>query len=196
MDQIPFEMNYLILILTWSFYLGLHSLFASNGVKNLFEKYFSLKGSMYRLIYSIASVFGFLGLIYLMAVLESTLLFESRASKALGMFVAIIGVVTISMSFRVLSGMEFLGLKKQKTELTLVTTGMHSKVRHPIYTGTILILIGMFLYHPTDIALVTDLIIFIYLPLGIYFEESKLIKTFGDEYLAYKKRVPSIIPNF
>ncbi len=196
MDQISFEMNYLILILTWSFYLGLHSLFASNGVKNLFEKYFSLKGSMYRLIYSIASVFGFLGLIYLMAVLESTLLFESRASKALGMFVAIIGVVTISMSFRVLSGMEFLGLKKQKTELTLVTTGMHSKVRHPIYTGTILILIGMFLYHPTDIALVTDLIIFIYLPLGIYFEESKLIKTFGDEYLAYKKRVPSIIPNF
>ncbi len=196
MDQIPFEMNYLILILTWSIYLVLHSLFATNGVKNLFEKYFSLKGSMYRLIYSITSGFGFLGLIYLMAILESTLLFESRISKALGMFVAIIGVVTISMSFRVLSGMEFLGLKKQKTELTLVRTGMHSKVRHPIYSGTILILIGMFLYHPTDIALITDLIIFIYLPVGIYFEERKLIKTFGDEYLEYKKQVPSIVPKF
>jgi protein-S-isoprenylcysteine O-methyltransferase Ste14 len=37
--------------------------------------------------------------------------------------------------------------------------------------------------------------VLVYIPIGIYFEEKKLIKMYGDQYVEYKKRVPAIFPN-
>ncbi|MFT6214861.1 MAG: protein-S-isoprenylcysteine O-methyltransferase Ste14 [Roseivirga sp.] len=34
----------------------------------------------------------------------------------------------------------------------------------------------------------------IYLPIGIYLEEKKLIQTYGKAYIKYKEEVPALIP--
>lgn len=109
------------------------------------------------------------------------------------MILASWGVIILVVSFRHISGLAFLGLRKEINQ-GLVQEGLHGYMRHPIYTGTILVLIGLFGYHPTDIILLTDLVVLAYLPFGIRWEERKLIDEFGEEYLEYKKNVPALIP--
>ncbi len=79
-------------------------------------------------------------------------------------------------------------------EKGLIRKGTHAYVRHPIYSGIILIVIGMALYTPTDIVVLSVVCILAYLPAGIYFEEQKLIAEFGDDYLTYRREVPAIFP--
>jgi protein-S-isoprenylcysteine O-methyltransferase Ste14 len=54
--------------------------------------------------------------------------------------------------------------------------------------------LGYFLFEPTLANLASALCIFLYLPLGIYLEEKKLIQQYGDRYIQYKKEVPAILP--
>lgn len=186
-------MGYLILIGAWVIYLTLHSLLASNSAKEKAAK-FGLQGSVYRLGYSIFSTIGIAAIGWYMIQLPEKLLFNILLLKVLGGIIVLAGLVVLWLSFKFFSGLEFLGIISANSEDRLVTRGIHSKVRHPIYTGTILILIGYFLYAPTDVLLVSAIAILLYLPVGIYFEEKKLILKFGKEYQDYKKNVPSLIP--
>ena len=187
-------MNYLILVAAWIVYLGSHSFFAANGVKGFFKKYLSSLHRIYRFLYSVISSLGLMAILGLMATMEAKYLFKSsRIVQYVGMVLAVWGIILVVASFRKLSGKAFLGLTAQM-ETPLVTDGIHGKVRHPIYSGTILIFVGMFLYVPSDIVLLSIGVIFLYLPAGIYLEEKKLVEEFGAEYLSYKKRVPAIIP--
>jgi len=76
----------------------------------------------------------------------------------------------------------------------LKTTGIQAKIRHPLYSGTLLIFIGYFIFNPQLTNLIMLLSLFIYLPVGIRLEEKKLIDTFGEDYLRYKEKTPSLIP--
>lgn len=81
----------------------------------------------------------------------------------------------------------------QRLEPELVTTGPYALIRHPIYTGILLGLVGT--------ALVTDLIgLGIALILGIYFvwaarvEERNLTGAFPTTYPQYRERTKMLIP--
>ena len=186
--------TYLWVAMLWTIYLILHSALASGTVKEKARNSLGLGSRGYRLFYSVVSSVGILYIFYEMLILPSQILFSPPGwMKYTSMVMASWGVIILVVSFRHLSGLAFLGLKSEE-KTGLVTEGLHGYMRHPIYTGTILILVGMFLYHPTDLILVSDLIIFIYLPFGIMWEEQKLIEEFGDSYLEYKKQVPSLIP--
>lgn len=187
-------MNYLILAGAWVFYLIAHSFLAAAPVKAFFENKLRMSVQLYRFLYSTWSGVGILALFFLMAVMDSILLLPpSQVIQYIGMVLAVWGVIIVAASFRRLSGLAFLGLKREE-DIGLVRDGIHGKIRHPIYSGTILIFIGMFLYTPTDIVLVAVIVIFCYLPLGIYFEEQKLIRKHGEAYMEYKKEVPALIP--
>lgn len=75
---------------------------------------------------------------------------------------------------------------------TLRTTGIYGHVRHPVYTG----LLMMFLLGPT--LSLDRLTVFAaalaYLAVGIPVEERKLIALFGGEYAVYRRRVPALLP--
>jgi protein-S-isoprenylcysteine O-methyltransferase Ste14 len=68
-------------------------------------------------------------------------------------------------------------------------------MRHPIYTGTILITIGFWLFIPSILNLTTVLCVFIYLVFGIRLEEEKLINEFGEEYENFQQEVPMLFPS-
>lgn len=70
----------------------------------------------------------------------------------------------------------------------LVTDGIYSKLRNPMYVGIMLIHIGFPL---TAKSLLTLLSAILWIPLILiwkYMEEKDLEKKFGNEYLEYKKR--------
>lgn len=85
-------------------------------------------------------------------------------------------------------------LLKGKGEL--VTSGLYSVVRHPQYLGIILATLG-FTFFEIEVRLVSliawIMLVFIYLWLARR-EETNLQEKHGEEFLAYKRRVPLILP--
>lgn len=182
-------MIYLLLIGGWVLYFTLHSMLASEMAKRMF----SLGSRTYRLLYSIFSTVGLIGLLVMNGRIQADNFF---ASDGLVRYVSLVlttfGVMIIQLSFRHYSLMSFLGLREEKQDLKI--EGILKYVRHPIYAGLILITVGFFLFIPNLPSLVSCTSIFLYLPVGIYLEEKKLLKAFGDEYKAYKTQVPGLIP--
>jgi len=71
----------------------------------------------------------------------------------------------------------------------LVTKGWFSKSRNPVYTSTIIALLGLMIFSPNfEVLVLSTIWIVIYLLLP-FVEEIWLEKNYGEEYLEYKKRV-------
>jgi protein-S-isoprenylcysteine O-methyltransferase Ste14 len=76
-------------------------------------------------------------------------------------------------------------------EELLHITGMHRYVRHPLYLGAYLYLLGGAV---SGFGLQTALWGCLYLWIGTWFEERSLVNQYGSAYLEYKAKVPAIIP--
>jgi len=70
----------------------------------------------------------------------------------------------------------------------LVTTGLHSKLRHPMYTGFILWIAGWIICGGTVAGGVIGIIAIADILFWRRWEEIKLIAEFGDIYRTYKER--------
>jgi len=76
----------------------------------------------------------------------------------------------------------------------LVTTGIYERMRHPQYSGIILVAIGFLIQWPTLITLVLfPFLVVMYYRLAMR-EERDVEEVFREEYEEYKKRVPAFIP--
>ncbi len=76
----------------------------------------------------------------------------------------------------------------------LVTDGLYRWVRHPQYSGLILITIGLLIQWPTLItALTWPVLLVMYIRLARR-EEAEMERQFGDAYRAYAAQVPRFIP--
>jgi protein-S-isoprenylcysteine O-methyltransferase Ste14 len=97
---------------------------------------------------------------------------------AIGVVILITGIVTLGKYFTA-----------SMTPKGLVTHGIYSKIRHPIFFGVILVYLGMEFIFQSIYGLL--LVIFVLIPFYIYsaIEEEKILsKMFKDEYTAYKKK--------
>ena len=75
----------------------------------------------------------------------------------------------------------------------LVDTGIYAVVRHPQYTGGLYAIFATtLLWYPHWLFAVLGVIGAIVTYLGIIEEDKDLIEKFGEEYIAYKKRVPGM----
>jgi protein-S-isoprenylcysteine O-methyltransferase len=76
----------------------------------------------------------------------------------------------------------------------LIISGPYAFVRHPIYTGLSMMVLGVVIYVDT----LAFTIFFILFFLGAYYkakkEEKLLISHFGEQYIIYKKNVKTLIP--
>lgn len=180
--------QYIILIAGWVLYFFLHSFFATDRIKSTFPSRY------YRLGYNTISTIGLFILFIYNGVIKSTLLLSKTDTlKFVALVLAAFGVIFINLAFKRYNVKEFMGFRPERSQ-ELDTGGILSYVRHPIYSGTILIVIGFFLFSPYVSSLVSAVCILLYLVVGIYLEERRLIKQFGEQYLEYKKRVPMLIP--
>ncbi len=186
-------MSYFILAFGWVVYFILHSVLAKDEVKAFAVRQLGKAFRFYRVIYSIISSLGLAGLLVLNGSMHAAYFFESAGLvRYLSLMLTTFGVMTIQIAFRQYSLKSFLGFADERNELKI--EGILKYVRHPIYTGLIMVTIGFFLFIPNLPTLVSCLSILVYLPIGIYLEERKLIQMFGEKYILYKQNVPSIIP--
>ncbi len=77
---------------------------------------------------------------------------------------------------------------------TLITSGIMGRVRNPLYLSILLIYVAVLLLSISIISIVFFIIIFFVYNRMVNYEEKKLEKMFGNEFLEYKKKVPKWIP--
>ena len=186
--------NHIKLTIFLGIYYFVHSLLASSKIKNWFYKS-GIKPRIYRLIYSFIATIFLVTILLFKRSFDSTFIFGvSLLLELVGQILLIMGSFIVYMSFRYFSSLAFIGLIDDDESNVLIRKGLHKHVRHPIYSGTVLILIGYFLISPTLSTTILVALSLLYLPIGIHFEENKLIKQFGDKYVKYKSEVPAIFP--
>lgn len=191
-------MPYLILVILWVLFYFLHSLLASLNIKRKIKGWMGRQYIWYRLLYTVFStVFIFGILIFSTTFSQSDILAKTPTTTYLGYMLASFGTIIIVRSFKSFSKKRFIGLQPHddlEDKEEFVVTGLHSYVRHPIYSGTVLMFLGFFFFEPTLSSILHLVMLLVYLPFGIYFEEKKLIEIYGSKYLQYKKEVASLIP--
>ncbi len=150
----------------------------------------------YRLAFNVVAVLTFLPIPLLLFVLPSRLLY--RVPPPFGQ-VMIAGQVFFAAclftAFYHYGILYFIGLR-QLVELpgerNLVRQGSYAVVRHPFYTYF------LFFLWLTPLMTVNLLIVYlsltIYIHVGIYFEERKLLREFGEQYAKYRANTPMLIP--
>jgi protein-S-isoprenylcysteine O-methyltransferase Ste14 len=185
------------LIFTIALWGMMHSLLASMRFKNFFRQTFGEAFmKFYRLLYNIFAVTSITPVLYLMVFLPDRILYKvsppwnylmlsGQALSALFLFAAMI-------EFDILFFAGLRQLIEAEKRGRLVTTGFYRSVRHPLYTFALLIL------WLSPSMSINSLIVFsaltIYILIGIYFEERKLVREFGQQYTEYKSRTPMLIP--
>jgi len=192
--HLQFRMPYFILIISWSIYFFLHSALASDTLKKYTSSNLPFIFRYYRLIYSIIAIIGLMYLLLLNGAIKADYFFESSGIvRYLSLALAAFGVIIINKAFKHYRLSSFIGISGEEPQ-ELVVSGLLGKVRHPLYSGTILITVAFFLFIPNLPTLISACCILLYLPVGIWLEERKLINKFGEAYMEYKRKVPALIP--
>jgi protein-S-isoprenylcysteine O-methyltransferase Ste14 len=188
-------MNEAILIAGWALYFYLHSLLAAIPVKKYFTHLFSLKSArVYRIGYNIVGLAGIFLMFYLQLITPSALIFNTSIATNVAAFLFFItGFVIMIMSIKNYDWKSFVGISDEHIN-TLVVAGLNKYVRHPLYSGTILFVTGYLLWQPYLKNLLLLFSMCIYLAIGIFYEERKLLKIYGVAYKDYQKKVRKMIP--
>ena len=114
------------------------------------------------------------------------LLFTSNAVRMIGSVIAAIGVLLIL--FAVISLRSVIQIAPEPKETgQLIQSGPYKYLRHPIYTGIVLCVVGLFLRTPTIWIGIATLIVVMFLFLKARFEE-KLLSAVYPDYADYRRR--------
>ncbi len=191
-------MPYFNLVFLWATFYGLHSLLANLDFKHWLSDKIGHAYKAYRLVYSLFSTVFFLFIMIYGAGIEKQYLLKSTDfTTYLGYMFAGFGTIILVKAFRNFSIATFSGLRLHndlEEEFELIKSGIHAYVRHPIYSGLLLIFLGFFFFDPVISSLIHLGCLVAYLPVGIFFEEKKLIRLYGKRYTEYKKEVPALFP--
>jgi protein-S-isoprenylcysteine O-methyltransferase Ste14 len=96
---------------------------------------------------------------------------------------------------RVCLGRNWSGIVTLKQDHELVRSGPYRLVRHPIYTGLLLALLGSALARNEWRALLAVALAWLAFWRKLQVEEELMIEQFGDAYVRYRAEVPALMPN-
>lgn len=186
----------IIAIMVWGF---VHSLLATVATKAHVRQ---LLGPgvdrWYRLAYNLIGILTFLPVLGLLALYPGETLYViptpwsylTLAGQLLAIVALLIGLLQTGVwSFL---GFEQLMVKSTDSTPRMVTSGLYRWVRHPLYTaGLVFIWLTPLM---TVNLLVLNLGLTIYLVVGALYEERKLVREYGNQYLRYQEQVPMLVP--
>lgn len=116
------------------------------------------------------------------------------AGTWIGVVLCVIGIVSASYCQFAMGKNWRIGVDPdEKTEL--VTTGIYSKIRNPIYTACMIFGLGLLVLAPNAYMLITGLVGFFAVQAYVRrIEEPYLIGLHGEEYLRYMESTGSFLP--
>ena len=175
-----------------------HSVAASLGFKNFLRR---VLGSgflrLYRLLYNFFSMVSFVPLLYFASILPNRSLYFVPAPWVYLMLVGQ-GISAILLVVGVLQTdtLSFVGLRQlfetEEKPSKLVTKGFYRYIRHPLYT------FGLLFLWLSPVVTINSFVLYVFLTIyilvGAHFEERKLLREFGQEYVDYKAATPMLIP--
>ena len=192
-----FPVSHIILVLLWALFGIFHSLLAGNRWKRLMQQRLGLQYKYYPFSYSVFAAVTLIAILLYQVYLQSQLLYVAPLwVKLLLALPLVAGLYIMGLMIRKyffsLSGISVFYKEQPPAELEL--SGLNRYVRHPLYFGTLLFLWSFFFIYPYVKNLLACLVITLYTVWGARLEEKKLTAQFGEKYLAYKKRVPMLLP--
>lgn len=108
-------------------------------------------------------------------------------SMVLGYVLLFVGIGVFAQGWR--------ELYRAQKEKRLATNGLYAFVRHPQYTGLFIGLFGEGVVHwPTIFSVALFPVIVLVYWLLARNEEKRVLEDYGDEYRAYRRRVPMFLP--
>ena len=115
------------------------------------------------------------------------------AIEYLSVFLIVLGLIVAILARKKLAD-NWSSVVDYKTSHKLITTGFYKYMRHPIYTGFLLMGFGTFLFFNVKNLCMVFAVGIIFLVIRIRKEEELMSKHFPKEYPEYKKKVKAIIP--
>ena len=189
---------WLILLAVLSYGL-LHTLLASQKAKSLARNLFGVKAErIYRLIYNFVAIITLLPILLLPVLLIDQEIYTIPIPWVfLTLIIQCLAIVALLLGLKQTGMTSFIGLRQlllpeDTSPPRLITNGFYRYVRHPLYTAGLVII--WLIPTMTCNLLALNLGLTIYIIVGAYFEERKLLVEFGDAYAEYRRRTPMLIP--
>jgi protein-S-isoprenylcysteine O-methyltransferase Ste14 len=193
--------QYTLLIIVWIAWCTLHSALVGLSLTELLRKRFPHASRYYRIVYNVVSVATLAPVLLYTFSLRGTPIFSWQGPwRFVQIALTVSALVFFVAGARHYDLFQFLGLRQLKDEkacsvltddCSLDTSGVLSLVRHPWYTGGILIIWA----RPLDTsAILTNLVLTAYCLVGTRLEERKLTAQFGQAYTDYRQRVSMFLP--
>lgn len=195
-----FPIQRLVLIASaWLIYFLFHSLLASLWAKGLVARHRPHWLPAYRLAFNALALALLIPPLWLTYGERGPWLWQWTGPAAwLANGLALLAILGVLYSLRWYQGEEFLGLRQWRGRIRAVAdqepfhlSPLHRWVRHPWYS------LGLIMIWTRDMdppLLVTALLVTLYLVLGSWLEEAKLIALHGDRYRRYRRLVPGLVP--
>jgi protein-S-isoprenylcysteine O-methyltransferase Ste14 len=178
-----------------------HSFFVSHFWRGQVQRHFPRYHVFSRLVYVVFSTLSLLILMLWIRTLPTATLFTWTGGWA---WIRLLGLAEAGFLFwlgiRSYDNRSFLGLTQavnylkgvSASEPAFRTGGILAVIRHPWYTGTLILLVFCLPY--TDVNLVWRLVFLAYTLIGTQLEERKMLRDLGETYAAYRREVPRFFP--
>lgn len=183
----------------FTIYAILHSLLASLWAKSKARTSFGVTSDRYyRFAFNLIGTLTFIPVLVVPAYLPGETLYRVNWPwLAVTTLLQLSGAAIILLGLLQTDVWHFLGLRQltnnsPSTVNQLIIGGLYRYMRHPLYTGGLLLI--WFLPGMTTSLLAFNLAATSYLYVGSLFEERRLIIEFGDAYRDYQKRVRRFVP--
>jgi len=110
----------------------------------------------------------------------------------LGILSFALGIYLVAQSEAAVFGRTLVG---RIGEPKFITTGVYAWVRHPMYLGSLLVLLGLFVATLSLLSLLVWVGLFAFFDRMATYEERDLCRVLGEQYLNYQRQVPKWLPH-
>ena len=119
---------------------------------------------------------------------------SSRLRSVLAALLALLAVFILFRAFRDL-GSALTPLPESKQGAELVTTGIYSKIRHPIYSALFILALAAYLWKVSGGVLIAALLLTALLVYKARYEDQILREKFPES-IEFQKSIPAFLPKF
>lgn len=192
---------YLILATVTSLWCVLHSTLISVTVTRFLRKHVHGYTRFYRILFNFIALLTLIPVILYQRSLLTPPFFDWHGYLHIPQIsMIILGIMLFILGAKKYDAGLFLGITQLKQkhspnslnhEDILDISGIHSVMRHPWYSGLLLVLWA----RPLDTStLIINIVFSLYLIVGAWLEERKLVIEYGEPYRAYQKNVSMLLP--